>query len=80
MAATLKICDMPAANYMFKVNNRNTRTSCKICSKLTINIPERRHAKLFFMRLCRCFEHYFEYTYNWYSFHQDCFFFKFLRE
>ena len=28
----------PAGNYMFKVNNRNTRTSCEICSKLTINI------------------------------------------
>ena len=28
---------------MFKVNNRNTRTWCKICSKLTIKTPERRH-------------------------------------
>ena len=25
----------PAGNYMFKVNNRNTRTSCEIVSKLT---------------------------------------------
>ena len=25
----------PAGNYMFKVNNRNTRTRCEICSKLT---------------------------------------------
>ena len=25
-----------AANYMFKVNNINTRTRCEICSKLTI--------------------------------------------
>ena len=33
----------PAGNYMFKVNNRNTRTRCDICSKLTIKIPERRH-------------------------------------
>ena len=24
-----------------KVNNRNTRTRCEICSKLTIKIPER---------------------------------------
>ena len=24
----------------FKVNNRNTRTRCEICSKLTIKIPE----------------------------------------
>ena len=27
---------------MFKVNNRNTRTMCEICSKLTIRAPERR--------------------------------------
>ena len=33
----------PAGNYIFKVNNRNTRKRCAICSKLTINIPERRH-------------------------------------
>ena len=32
-----------AGNYMFKVNHRNTRTRCEICSKLTINTPERRH-------------------------------------
>ena len=32
----------PAGNYMFKVNNRNTRTMCEICSKLTIKTPERR--------------------------------------
>ena len=30
-------------NYMFKVNNKNTRTRCEILSKLTITIPERRH-------------------------------------
>ena len=24
----------PSGNYMFKVNNRNTRTRCEICSKL----------------------------------------------
>ena len=32
---------LPASNYMFKVNNRNTRATCKICSKLTIKTPER---------------------------------------
>ena len=32
----------PAGNYMFKVNNRNVRTRCEICSKLTVKIPERR--------------------------------------
>ena len=26
-----------AGNYMFKVNNRNIKTRCEICSKLTIN-------------------------------------------
>ena len=30
-------------NYMFKVNNRNTRTRSEICSKLTKKTPERRH-------------------------------------
>ena len=30
----------PAGNYMFKVNNKNTRTRCEICSKLTIKTPE----------------------------------------
>ena len=32
----------PAGDYIFKVNNRNTRTRCDICSKLTIKTPERR--------------------------------------
>ena len=33
----------PAGIYLLKANNRNTRTRCEICSKLTINTPERRH-------------------------------------
>ena len=28
---------------MVKVNNRNTKTRCEICSKLTIKISERRY-------------------------------------
>ena len=32
----------PYGNHMFKVNNRNTRTRCEICSKLTIKTSERR--------------------------------------
>ena len=28
----------PAGIYLLKVNNRNTRTKCEICSKLTLNI------------------------------------------
>ena len=31
--------NIPAGIYMFKVN-RNTRTRCEICSKLTIKTPE----------------------------------------
>ena len=34
--------DYPANIYMFKVNNRNTRKMCEICSKLIIKTPERR--------------------------------------
>ena len=30
----------PAGDYMLKVNNRNTRARCEICSKLTIKTPE----------------------------------------
>ena len=30
---------VPAGNYMFKVNNGNTRTRCEICSKLTTTTP-----------------------------------------
>ena len=33
----------PAGMYLLKVSNRNTRTRCETCSKLTIKIPERRH-------------------------------------
>ena len=33
----------PANNYLFKVNNKNTRRKCEICSKLKIKTPERRH-------------------------------------
>ena len=37
-----KLDAFQAGNYMFKVNNRNNRTRCEICSKLTIKTPERR--------------------------------------
>ena len=30
----------PAVNYMFKVNSRNIRTRCEMCSKLAIKTPE----------------------------------------
>ena len=31
---------IPASNSMFKVNNRNTRRKCEMCSKLTKKTPE----------------------------------------
>ena len=45
----------PANIYLFKVNNRNTRKTCEICSKLTLKTPERRqwHSGLFIVN----FEH-----------------------
>ena len=36
-------------NYIFKVNNRNTRTRFKICSKLTIITPEQRQPSFWFL-------------------------------
>ena len=39
----IKECTYPVGIYMFKVNNRNTRTRCEICSKLTIKTPEQRY-------------------------------------
>ena len=33
----------PVNIYLFKVNNRNTRKRCQICSKLTIKTPEQHH-------------------------------------
>ena len=38
---------IPVGIYMFKVNNRNARTRCQICSKLTIKTSERRHWRRF---------------------------------
>ena len=35
--------NVPAGNTVFKVNNRNTRTSGEICLKFTIKTPERLH-------------------------------------
>ena len=30
----------PVGNYMFKVNNKNTKTKCEVCPKLKIKTPE----------------------------------------
>ena len=37
----------PAKNHLHKVNNRNTRKSYEIYSKLTVKTPERRHRSRF---------------------------------
>ena len=33
-------CSSPAGIYLLKVNNRNARARCEICSKLTLKTPE----------------------------------------
>ena len=38
--AHVRVSSNTAGIYMLKVNNRNTRTRCEICSKLTTKIPE----------------------------------------
>ena len=51
-----EILDNPSRQLTFKINNRNTRTRCEICSKLTIKTPERlqlRHSGVFIVT----FEH-----------------------
>ena len=40
MNALCKRC-VPSRHYLLKVNNKNARTMCEICSKLTIKTPER---------------------------------------
>ena len=48
--------NFPAAIYLLEVNNRNTRTRCLICSRLTINtleLRQRRHSGVFIVN----FEH-----------------------
>ena len=39
----------PVRLYLLKVNKRNTRARCEICSKLTTKTPERRQCR----RQCR---------------------------
>ena len=36
----VKLNANPANIYLLKVNNRNTRRKCEICSKLTIKTPD----------------------------------------
>ena len=41
----LELTIKPVDTYLFKVNNRNTRTTSEIYSKLTIKTPERHHRR-----------------------------------
>ena len=34
---------VPAGIYLLKVCNKNTRTRCEMCSKVTVKTPERHH-------------------------------------
>ena len=40
---TLSVITCSATQHVLQVNNRNNRTRCEICSKLTIKTPERHH-------------------------------------
>ena len=42
MNLPIKYPQYPAKIYEFKVNNRSTKESCEICSKLTTKTPGRR--------------------------------------
>ena len=42
----------PSNNYLLKIDSRNTRKRCEICSKLTIKIPEWRQLTLFCCLYC----------------------------
>ena len=37
---------IPVIIYLFKVNNKNSRERCDICSKLAIKTPERCHWRI----------------------------------
>ena len=41
---TIAILIIPTDIYLLKVSNRNTRTICEICSKITIKTPDRHQA------------------------------------
>ena len=47
----------PSSSYLFKVNNRNTRTRCAICSKLTINTPEQHQLSSVWCLYCKFCTH-----------------------
>ena len=63
---------IPANIYLFKINNRNIRKRCEICSKLTIKPPERHHWRnsvFFFLSTLNKFHNFFECFYRWLRYH-----------
>ena len=53
---------IPAGIFLLKVNNRNTRKRCEICSKLTIKALERRRCRrheVFIVNFEQIFTHIF---------------------
>ena len=48
----------PSGTYLLKVNSRNTRTRCGICSKLTIKTPERRQLSSIRCLYCKLYTHF----------------------
>ena len=51
LRSTTKGSKNPAGIYLLKVNNRNTRTRCELCSNLTIKTLKRRQ-ELFWCLYC----------------------------
>ena len=52
-----KLFNIPSGIYLLKVNNRNTKTRCDMCSKLTVKKPEQRqwrHSVIFIVN----FDHF----------------------
>ena len=45
MSSAENLSNYPTNICLLKVNNRNIRKRCEICSKLTIKTPERRHCR-----------------------------------
>ena len=64
--------NFPANIYSFKVNNRNTRKRCEICSKLTTKTPERRQWRcsgvfLLTLNIFLTFFHFEQVNVSWFT-------------
>ena len=72
------ICEkspIPAGIYLFKINNRNTRTICEIYSMLTIKTPKRRQWRrsgLFIVNSLNRFHIFFLCSHCWFWTNAGC--------